>query len=350
MSESSLFNDAALSPIPHLGNRTHGSAFMVNVSPSVLLEPTSSEEDKENPMEDSILIREKKQKELDDEIQKTQRELDASSQAFIERIRGAASRRRKDLARSRDSLVCKEREHRQALEAAKQNKRYSLGGTTNSTERQKITRSIRRKSVATFRALPLPESTGGKGTGGMVGVPRVRKRETTTPFSPMLGKRRPKTIASTSSKHKIKSPKSYHFRARPVPHSACQFGLYGVPKVEKRPTTVALSPKLGSRRTRRLSAPVSHRILGNEGKDVVAFHETPIIGSTIHAEKDPQVLPKPSFPHAFEPHSTRRAEERRVFEARRAANEQRRKEVERVKRRMQMKEINRQLDALRENL
>jgi len=41
-----------------------------------------------------------------------------------------------------------------------------------------------------FKAKPLPKTTGNKGAGGIVGVPRVSKRTATVPNSPKLGARR----------------------------------------------------------------------------------------------------------------------------------------------------------------
>jgi len=41
-----------------------------------------------------------------------------------------------------------------------------------------------------FKARSLPRTTGDKGAGGIVGVPKVSKRSTTVPKSPQLGARR----------------------------------------------------------------------------------------------------------------------------------------------------------------
>ena len=130
----------------------------------------------------------------------------------------------------------------------------------------------------------------GVGFGG-VGVPKVKKRPTTTPCSPLLGSRRRKqgrettTVQSTlirerkttsvvsgtttrsiiTTKQRRAATQSSHtrntagttqttrastkrFTARPIPSSAhrrYQAGPMGVPKVSKRAGTVPVSPCLG---------------------------------------------------------------------------------------------------------
>ena len=109
----------------------------------------------------------------------------------------------------------------------------------------------------------------GVGFGG-VGVPKVEKRPTTTPCSPLLGSRRRKqggettvqstiirerkttsvagTIRKTSCNTHTTRASNKRFKARPIPSSAnrrYQAGPMGVPKVSKRAGTVPVSPCLG---------------------------------------------------------------------------------------------------------
>ena len=110
----------------------------------------------------------------------------------------------------------------------------------------------------------------GVGFGG-VGVPKVKKRPTTTPCSPLLGSRRRKqggkttvqstllvrerkttsvagTIRKTSCNTHTTRASNKRFTARPIPSSAhrrYQAGQLGVPKVSKRAGTVPVSPCLG---------------------------------------------------------------------------------------------------------
>ena len=113
-----------------------------------------------------------------------------------------------------------------------------------------------------------------RGVGfGRIGVPKVEKRPTTTPISPMLGSRRRKlggkmtvqrsstttkrTAATTNSSptrnttgttQTTRASTKRFFQARSIPSSAqrrYQAGPMGVPTVAKRARTVPVSPCLG---------------------------------------------------------------------------------------------------------
>jgi len=129
-----------------------------------------------------------------------------------------------------------------------------------------------------FKARPLPATTGDEGAGGLVGVPKVEKRQATTPFSPQLGPRRrgkerikaldppPKKrhpysscreslIKIRSASEKMRTPTQNDpyipFKALPMPKSTCATchgGQAGIPKISKRSVTIASSPQLGPRR------------------------------------------------------------------------------------------------------
>lgn len=146
--------------------------------------------------------------------------IDASSLMFIERLRGAAHRRKLEVTRSRDSLAAKEQQQLISNAASKERQRQLLAYK----EEHASTVSIE-QGYKPFKARPMVQS----GSGGQVGVPKVEKKPTTTPFSPQLGAKR---------QQRLRVP------ALEKGHG----GQFGVPKVEKKKTTVPVSPHLGLRR------------------------------------------------------------------------------------------------------
>lgn len=212
------------------------------------------------------------------------KEVGASSFEFIQRIRGAAQRRKQNLARSRDSLVAKEREQREAIASSQMALKPPSPATPSPISEKTEKSPVRRKPIrsSSFRAKPLPATTGDLGSGGLAGVPKVDKKPTTVAMSPLLGSRRlnrPKIKAlqepitrlkiGESNQDRITSLKepvirhrghrkqkpvrgsSNAFKARPAPPTTGEFGRSGqsgVPKVPKRPVTIPASPCLGRRR------------------------------------------------------------------------------------------------------
>lgn len=188
------------------------------------------------------------------------KELAGTSLEFIQKLRGAAQKRKKNLARSRDSLVNKERQQRQAVALLK----VAPAQTNPSPNNKKASCKYEKKQ---FKARPLPANNIGLGKG----IPRVAKRPTTVPSSPLLGARRkavpkvkalqalatkPSAVDKQEPIHPEKTKtNSLHqvcvFKARPMPATSGalgRFGQSGVPKVPKRPVTVPNSPCLGPRR------------------------------------------------------------------------------------------------------
>ena len=60
--------------------------------------------------------------------------------------------------------------------------------------------SREKETGGSFKARPLPATTGELGQGGQTGVPKVAKRSPTVPSSPLLGFRRPASSANQPSK------------------------------------------------------------------------------------------------------------------------------------------------------
>ena len=187
---------------------------------------------------------------LDRDLSFAIKQIDVSSQEFIQRIRNAAHRRKKEMTRSRDSLAAKEQEQRLTIAASKQKSLETV--TTEESEAFGPLRSqpISDLNFKPFKARPLPKTTGEKGGGGLSGVPRVDSKPTTTPSSPRLGsRRRDKVKAKSLEEHKNSS--STIFKARPLPattNEKGEGGLSGIPKVESKPATIPLSPLLASRK------------------------------------------------------------------------------------------------------
>lgn len=208
------------------------------------------------------------------------KELGASSFAFLNQVRGAAQRRKQNFTRSRDSLFAKEQKHREEIASSKRvlaseevmkGARSSSSKSLNSTNEPPLTNS---KSSKVFKAKPVPSSIGMVGSGGMVGVPKVTKKQPTIPSSPLLGSRRPgrpkiKALEEPSTKPRVEAVRKpakeetkrkplvdsgrAAFKARAAPPTTGilgHSGQVGVPKVPKRPVTVPYSPSLGPRRRR----------------------------------------------------------------------------------------------------
>lgn len=250
-----------------------------------------------------------------DDLQSARKQVGQSSINFIDKIRNAAHKRKVAVTRSRDSLVAKEQEQLRSIAQSKA-RSESLLDSTNNIQRKDDTENvcphheINRSepfSMNPFRSKYRRNMDGGFGG---VGVPKVNKRPTTTPFSPLLGSRRreksivkalqtlkqsttnetsnktvrprssssisgnqknaffsgtqglyDRTVASRLVSARIKGPEQLNvhnrmppessFKARPLPSSngrTGHAGQAGVPKVPKRKVTVPVSPSLGPKR------------------------------------------------------------------------------------------------------
>jgi hypothetical protein len=334
----------------------------------------------------------------------------ASSMDFIQQLRGAAFRRKMNISRSRDSLVAKERNHREhiasqklqrendEIERRRQQEMIIHHNKNLLAQQRKL--SISHKNISTsFKARPLPSTTGFKGSGGLAGVPKVEKRLPTIPKSPYLGQRRVLRSAdnttviqkhdadykenadndnrqsrqvnrSASSKHQHQSVNDT-FKAIPLPKSSSQIGSAGqagIPKVPKRMVTVPQSPLLGIRRLQ------VHQEQQQQGTSPSISNSTSILNTkkkakrtirtdsgasnvTVVANKkndDPIKLPpvtppqnKHSMIKPYIPYSTDRAIKRAEFEQRRIINEQIRIEDERRKNLQLVKQLEVELERLR---
>jgi hypothetical protein len=154
----------------------------------------------------------------EEDIARTQEELGATSLAFLHRLRGAAFRRKKRLVNSRNDLVAKELIHRQDVEAS----RLQL----HQLEEQEVTTSEQDHidceqpttiGLNLFKARPVSQSL----SMGCAGIPKVDKRPVTIPLSPLLGPRRQLPEGSISQTIRRGEPSDLapnnYFSALPLP-------------------------------------------------------------------------------------------------------------------------------------
>jgi hypothetical protein len=331
----------------------------------------------------------------------------AGSMEFIQQLRGAAFRRKMNISRSRDSLVAKERNHREQIafqKLQKENEELERTKQQEMVKQQNKTMIAQQKQeqliiarTRSFKARPLPSTTGLKGSGGLAGVPKVEKRLPTIPKSPYLGQRRvlrskdvPVPIIQDKddddhnndqqqrqpSDRRVGSSKNQSmnetFKAIPLPKSSSQIGSAGqagIPKVPKRMVTIPQSPLLGMRRLpvqvnqqqqcpppsyRKSTPPINTK---REAKSTVRIDKTKIRTRDENvADKenyDPiKVVPvtpivKVSMITPYVPYSTRRAIKRAEFDQRRLINEQIRIEEERIKNQRLVKQLHSELERLR---
>jgi len=200
------------------------------------------------------------------DLSSARKKLTAQSSALVERLRGASQRRKMQLSRSRDSFAAKEQKHLMTLENDNDDLVYSPDGECEKideeSEGNEDVSFICRKSCHNFKARPLPV-TNLVESGGHFGVPKVAKRPTTTPLSPLLGIRRIKKVESNLGEpFENRSSNRKKTVAENPPNQPLitvgSGGHFGVPKVAKRPTTTPLSPLLGIRRIKEIKS--NHRL------------------------------------------------------------------------------------------
>jgi hypothetical protein len=374
---------------------------------------------------------------LDRDLTSARKRIDESSNEFIERIRSAAHKRKVAMTRSRDSLAAKERGQKLTIAESKlkaENARVQEAETTPPIKTQRREPELV-ESNKQFKARPLPETTGDKGMGGLVGVPKVESKPTTTPFSPLLGSRRrgntkikalekpkPPSVKKDAETRKSSRPTTQDvnnrraclpvplpsstpapFRARPVPVSTGlkgHGGQVGVPKVPKRPVTVPSSPCLGPRRrassagrirppSNSSSEPHPENVDRTNLKCILkdrtstesikrntlsltsrpSFSKTaspasinsPLVGLHL-LERTPlplkhagtkhggSITPRNAQISAYVPHSTVRAKKRAAFDARNDVITQRKAEEERRQRQIEIRDMHKELRKLRQEL
>jgi hypothetical protein len=284
--------------------------------------------------------------------------------------------------RSRDDLKAKEREQLQANAAAAEkmiseknaNLQHTFTSDTSTSRHSETTSSHKQ-----FKARPLPETTGIKGIGGLNGVSKVAKKPSTTPFSPLLGARRPQKMPTSvnkktskkkklgkSSEKALPQPASFPvFKARPVPSFVGregQGGLTGVPKVRKRSATVPKSPMFGLRKNTEdrkenmkeipckssMQSPMYGQTLALRGLELL--EATPDHTSRVPKENDENQIPHNDQSMAYEPYSTIRAKKRADYDTRRDETMKRKLDSDSKNRQTEIRRMQRELQILRKSL
>ncbi|KAG7346142.1 hypothetical protein IV203_005210 [Nitzschia inconspicua] len=362
-----------------------------------------------------------------DDLQSARKQVGESSSNFINKIRNAAHKRKVAVTRSRDSLVAKEQEQLRSIaesKALKSRHNISLDKTSETKENHPPQKQEECSSI--FKN-PFKYKKGNGFSG--CGVPKVEKRPTTTPYSPLLGSRRKQRVSAraleaprasiskiskkislvkrqkpnqirqvnlTVTKESTKresatqphSRLSTSFKARPMPSSTGtrgRAGQLGVPKVPKRPVTVPKSPGLGKKRLSRLDSntksnmKVKSRVpsidtailqqstgslpsldtrsstpSNGENSGLLGLHflgETPqSTRSNLPPAHDQNLTPKFATIKPFEPQSTKRANERAQYDVIRDENRQTRLLEERERLHEQIRTIQRELRVLRDEI
>lgn len=325
------------------------------------------------------------------DISSTKKKIDESSHAFMEQLRGAANRRKNQVIRSRDSLRAKQKERAETAILVDTVIETAEGHAVKSREKQPIKpfkalpmpstlgsgqvgvpKVSKRPQTTPFSPLlgarrqqkvSVPAEYGS----GQVGVPMIDKRPPTTPFSPLLGaKRLQKVVVPALQKkppHMLqRREKSHHqapqmfrdsdaycgprvnapqpvgpsFKARPLPSGFARSGAgqMGIPKISKRPPTVALSPMLGFRR-KGGGAKGSHAVFQKSdssiqslvGLDLLSPGPDAEISNLENVQPSENNTPMRQLKDAYVPHSTKRAQERAQYNRRRAENEAKKTEM-----------------------
>lgn len=184
-------------------------------------------------------------------IDSARKQIGASSHAFMEKLRGAANRRKDQVIRARDSLVAKQKEIKESTEKA-------VGAVMETKESLDFQIQKEMDTVKQFRALPMPSTSS---RGGMIGIRKVEKKKSTIPVSPLLGARRSEaekcedeTKKTVDDDVKRKESECLDVRIQKERNTiknrstSYRGGMIGIRKVEKRRSTVPVSPLLGARR------------------------------------------------------------------------------------------------------
>jgi hypothetical protein len=311
--------------------------------------------------------------------------IDASSLMFIERLRGAAHRRKLEVTRSRDALAAKEQQRLISNVASRERQRQIL-----SKQEEHVTTVPIEQGYKSFKARPMVKS----GSGGQVGIPKVEKKPTTTPFSPQLGAKRQQ-------------------RLRVPALEKGQGGQFGVPKVEKKKTTVPVSPHLGLRRPPQPAQTFTRDLIKEKRREKLSqvtppenllariniSRDQPMVGkgpsfesnknrpmpclNSSYSSSDsgaglrgldflstrsssceslqrnalthentpiPSITPRNSKTSGYIPHSTKRAKKRADFDAQRVENEARRLELAKATRERILVEKRQEANKLRASL
>jgi hypothetical protein len=278
------------------------------------------------------------------DLSSAKKNLNAQSSALLLKVKGAAQKRMQLLAKSRDSLAAKENMQvtRNAMPADTEGNNAARRVELNGVQRMKIKENNASNS---FKAKPMPNfsKTGNSGMS-IVENPSVAKQN--LPKLGHISSQVPQTIRNCDHSNEGTS-----FKAKALPRTNLKPSQ--LPKVEKRPATVAKSPILGSRRTdlekpRSLRRPASvPRSFGSSNNNKL---DSPVglnfVGNVMTVDENiPQQAREP-----FVLHSTIRALKRSEFDKIRVNHELQQQRELKLERERMLKEKYRELDGLKDAL
>jgi hypothetical protein len=282
----------------------------------------------------------------------------------VEKLRGAAFKRRMDVSRSRDSLIAKEQLHREqnlfvkvVPPPTRTDKDIADGREQDDSKNKKEASNSNEKPLNQFRALPLPKTTGlFEGSYGLAGVPNIKKKDPTVANSPCLGRRRQQQRSLASRETGTDN------RPRLLPPTYKEGGSIGLPRIVKKPVTVPNSPMLGPRRAQS-ARPVSSRrppIVPLFRRKSFESHSSGSSGSLLglalcnKENPAPPLIQTPTSKkktvQPFVPHSTKRAAQRSAYDARRVEYEHQLREQQHRDRKMLIKTLERDIEKIRKKL
>mmetsp|Transcript_1147 Transcript_1147/g.2640 ORF Transcript_1147/g.2640 Transcript_1147/m.2640 type:complete len:530 (-) Transcript_1147:627-2216(-) len=148
------------------------------------LDPASLETNQISPVSDHS------SSSITGDLQSAMKQVGERSSNFIDKIRNAAHKRKVAVTRSRDSLVAKEQEQLRSIAESK-TRLISLNEELQTLD-EKNEEATKENANRMSNSKPKHSFKNNRSSGGFsgLGVPKVEKRPTTVPLSPMLGSRR----------------------------------------------------------------------------------------------------------------------------------------------------------------
>ena len=285
-----------------------------------------------------------------DDLSSAKKNLNAQSSALVERLRGAAHMRMISIARSRDSLAAKESLHFGKHDEEGGNQEANNSDVEASLrEKTDMSKHTPKQRLAKSSHERMKRTDTNTKARGRKGISTINNKSITVAISPKLGSRRKKSIMNSVAKEDMK------------PKVKTRSKNQGLPKVKRRSGTIPKSPLLGSRRNIQNKVLNKKEIMRHEDESAKGEYDklSPLahsirskspVGLTFlkkvpikREHGDENVAP-------FTLHSSMRAKERAHFEFRRAANENLRNEETKRNRERILREKNHELGRLRDKL
>jgi hypothetical protein len=192
------------------------------------------------------------------DLSSAKKNLNAQSSALVERLRGAAQKRMMSITRSRDSLAKKESMQELRITDANKNESNTFGHDANLDTMKHSACKTSSNKVDVCHDAKLSQEVPKR-----VGVPSIQKRPTTVPISPKLGLRREATKkVPTPTDNQTLSSSSTEKTRNNEPKSCCLRAKGSstgkLTSAKRKPLTIPKSPLLGSRRKAKGNIPTTN--------------------------------------------------------------------------------------------